>query len=133
VEDARAVLNGEADYLLGNDGPLAEVDGHHGIDKGIVNASAPQAINMPCAPQDNVHPEIPVAPVIPPANNQVQHVTAPASRQCPRGCTDTFGRPGEYRRHMKKHNGPFFHCTHPNCGMRFYRQDKLRDHLNKGH
>jgi hypothetical protein len=133
VEDARAVLNGEADYLLGNDGSLADVDGIHGIDQGIVNAVASQAINMPTAPQDNVHPQVPVALVVLPVNNHNQHITAPAFRQCPHGCTDTFGRPGEYRRHMKKHNGPFFPCTHPYCGRMFYRQDKLRDHLNKGH
>jgi hypothetical protein len=133
VEDARAVLNGEADYLLGNDGPLAEVDGHHGIEKGIVNASAPQAINMPFAPQVNVYPQFHLAPLVPPVNNHAQNFAVTAPLQCPQGCVGTFGRPGEYRRHMRKHDGPFFHCTHPNCGMRFYRQDKLRDHLNKGH
>ncbi|KAH8725583.1 hypothetical protein GQ44DRAFT_706803 [Phaeosphaeriaceae sp. PMI808] len=25
--------------------------------------------------------------------------------KCPRGCTGTFGRSGEYRRHMQKHGG----------------------------
>ena len=132
MEDARAVLNGEADYLLGNDELFAEIDGSFGIDQGNVNAVAPQAINIPVALQANIPPQVPVV-VLPPVNNQVQHVAGTATPRCPYGCTNTFGRPGEYRRHMKKHNGPFYPCTRAHCSKMFYRQDKLRDHLDKGH
>ncbi|KAI4926920.1 uncharacterized protein J4E92_006081 [Alternaria infectoria] len=137
VEDAQAVLNGEASYLLDNDGILGDVD------QDYVNAIAPQ-MNMLVALQANgpdtaplggppqLQPPVPVALINPTFNNQVQHaaVTIP---QCPYGCAGTFGRPGEYNRHMKKHNGPFFPCTQPSCGMIFYRRDKLRDHLARGH
>jgi len=68
---------------------------------------------------------VPVAPI--------PTVREAAGLQCPQGCSGIFRRREEYRRHMKKHNGPFFPCTDPNCSMMFYRQDKLRDHLNKGH
>jgi len=132
VEDARAVWNGDADHLLGNNEPLVDVDGPYDMDQGNVNAVAPQPINIPVALQANIPPQVPVV-VVPPVNNQVQHFAGTATPQCPYGCTKTFGRPGEYRRHMKKHNGPFVPCTQPSCGMMFYRRDKLRDHLAKGH
>ncbi|KAI4662914.1 uncharacterized protein J4E79_004225 [Alternaria viburni] len=145
VEDARAVWNGDADHLLGNNEQLADIDGIHGIDQDLVNAVASYVLGMSVAlrtnsgntiPYVSLHQlriQAPVSPVIPPVNNQVQHGNVTASRQCPYGCPNTFGRPGEYRRHMKKHNGPFFPCTRPHCGRMFYRQDKLSDHLNKGH
>ncbi|KAI4919228.1 hypothetical protein J4E85_009486 [Alternaria conjuncta] len=149
VEDARAVWNGDADHLLGNNEVPADVNGIHSFDQDFVNAIAPNALDISVAPQTDGGNTIPhvslpqprtqvsVAPVIPSiipsVNNQVQHANATASRQCPYGCPNTFGRPGEYRRHMKKHNGPFFPCTRPHCGRMFYRQDKLNDHLNKGH
>jgi len=149
VEDAGAVWNGDADHLLGNNELPADVDGIHTIDQDLVNAVAPYALDISVAPQTDsgtatpyvslpqLRTPVPVAPVIPPnippVNNQVQHANVTASRQCPYGCPSTFGRPGEYRRHMKKHNGPFFPCTRPHCGRMFYRQDKLNDHLNQGH
>ena len=145
VEDAQAVLNGEADYLLANDEMLGDVNALRGVDQGYVNAIAPQAMNMLIASQANgpntaplggppqLQPQVPVALILPAFNNQVQHITATVNPQCPYGCTGIFSRREEYRRHMKKHNGPFFPCTHPNCGKMFYRQDKLRDHLAKGH
>jgi hypothetical protein len=36
VEDARAVLNGDANYLLGHYKSLADVEGSYSIDQGIV-------------------------------------------------------------------------------------------------
>jgi len=145
VEDARAVLNDDEHYLLGNTEILVDADGIHGVGQDIINAVVPYALDVsvapkpdggntiPCASLPQLRTQAPHVPVIPPVNNQVQHANVTASRQCPYGCTDTFGRPGEYRRHMKKHNGPFFPCTRAHCGKMFYRQDKLNDHLNKGH
>jgi hypothetical protein len=147
VEDARAVLNGDADHLLGNDERLAFSDGMHYIDPEVSNVIAPQTTNAVVAPYPGdwhvtqyvtlpelqFQPQVPTAPIIPSVNNHIQNNPPTASRHCPYGCPNTFGRPGEYRRHMKKHNGPFFPCTHPCCGRMFYRQDKLRDHLSKGH
>lgn len=58
---------------------------------------------------------------------------AQASLVCPFGCQGTFGRPGEYRRHMGKHDNPTFFCTQHGCTKSFYRKDKLKDHLRQGH
>ena len=49
------------------------------------------------------------------------------------GCDAVYLRAGDCRRHLKKHNGPFFPCTQYDCNMEFYRQDKLRAHLKQGH
>ncbi|KAF2996929.1 hypothetical protein E8E13_006350 [Curvularia kusanoi] len=49
------------------------------------------------------------------------------------GCLAIYLRAGDCRRHLKKHNGPFFPCTQPGCNMEFYRADKLRSHLKQGH
>jgi hypothetical protein len=47
VEDARAVLNGDANYLLGHYKSLADVEGSYSIDQGILNAVALYVINIP--------------------------------------------------------------------------------------
>ena len=52
---------------------------------------------------------------------------------CPKGCTATFGRPGEFRRHMRKHEKPRYKCCVLDCEKTFARADKLRDHLRQGH
>jgi hypothetical protein len=49
------------------------------------------------------------------------------------GCEAVYPRAGDCRRHLKKHNGPFFPCTEFDCDMEFYRHDKLRAHLKQGH
>lgn len=49
------------------------------------------------------------------------------------GCDAVYVRPGDCRRHLKLHNGPFFPCKQPGCDMKFYRRDKLRDHMKQGH
>jgi hypothetical protein len=49
------------------------------------------------------------------------------------GCDAVYLRPGDCRRHLKMHNGPFFPCKQPGCDMEFYRRDKLRDHMKQGH
>jgi hypothetical protein len=52
---------------------------------------------------------------------------------CPHGCRGTFSRPGEYRRHMRKHGTHQHMCPQPGCGKTFYRMDKVRDHLRQFH
>ncbi|KAJ4376999.1 hypothetical protein N0V86_006438 [Didymella sp. IMI 355093] len=49
------------------------------------------------------------------------------------GCDAIYSRIGDCRRHLKKHNGPFFYCEQRGCGMKFYRHDKLRAHMQQGH
>jgi hypothetical protein len=49
------------------------------------------------------------------------------------GCTRTFRRPGDFRRHLKKHQAPTLKCIAVDCDMKFYRMDKLRDHVRQGH
>ncbi|KAF1838910.1 hypothetical protein BDW02DRAFT_564514 [Decorospora gaudefroyi] len=53
--------------------------------------------------------------------------------RCPKGCRKTFGRPSEYHRHMKTHEGPRFKCPLFYCDKAFSRQDKLLDHARQGH
>jgi hypothetical protein len=48
--------------------------------------------------------------------------------RCPEGCPQTFGRPSDFNRHMKKHNGPAFKCVAIECDKTFYRLDKVRSH-----
>ncbi|KNG49952.1 transcription factor c2h2 [Stemphylium lycopersici] len=49
------------------------------------------------------------------------------------GCTKTFRRPGDFRRHMRKHQPANLKCIVDDCDMKFYRLDKLRDHIRQGH
>ncbi|KAF2818872.1 hypothetical protein CC86DRAFT_375514 [Ophiobolus disseminans] len=49
------------------------------------------------------------------------------------GCTRTFRRAGDCRRHMGKHQARAYNCIESECEKRFYRLDKLRDHLRQGH
>ena len=53
--------------------------------------------------------------------------------KCPNGCPTTFGRGGEYRRHMMMHERPRYRCPVIDCPKTFSRADKLRDHAKKGH
>jgi len=69
----------------------------------------------------------PLAPVPAPA-------PAAANRlRCPHGCAATFGRGGEYRRHMMVHEPARYRCPMVDCPRTFSRADKLRDHAKKGH
>lgn len=52
---------------------------------------------------------------------------------CPRGCSATFGRPGDYRRHMRNHQPHKFKCMFADCDKTFPRMDKLNDHFRQGH
>ena len=48
------------------------------------------------------------------------------------GCFKTFGRPADFRRHLKKHNPDcLLRCRQ--CHYTNYRKDKLREHQNKRH
>lgn len=63
-------------------------------------------------------------------------VPAPATAdrlRCPHGCPATFGRGGEYRRHMMIHERPRYRCPMVDCPKTFTRADKLRDHAKRGH
>jgi uncharacterized C2H2 Zn-finger protein len=79
-----------------------------------------------------IPPSYPTVVSAPPA--LVAPVAAPANRiRCPQGCRATFGRGGDYRRHMKSHQRPRYRCPMVGCRMTFSRADKLRDHAKKGH
>jgi hypothetical protein len=66
----------------------------------------------------------------PGVNANILHgVHEPRIRCTASGCTKTFRRPGDYRRHMRKHQAPIFKCIDVDCDLKFYRMDKLRDHL----
>jgi hypothetical protein len=73
-----------------------------------------------------------IAPITPTVHGPPQPSTQGLSG-CPHGCGGTFGRPGEYRRHMRKHANPNFFCTQHGCTKSFYRRDKLNDHLRQKH
>ena len=49
------------------------------------------------------------------------------------GCSKTFRRVGDCRRHMRKHQAPKLICIVEGCDMKFTRLDKVRDHLRQGH
>ena len=68
------------------------------------------------------------------ARANARHRTAETRISCTvDGCTKTFRRPGDYRRHMRKHQDPILKCIVDDCDMKFYRLDKLRDHIRQGH
>lgn len=48
-------------------------------------------------------------------------------------CDSTFQRETDLRRHMQKHEGPLHTCEVPGCERKFYRMDKLRDHVRQAH
>lgn len=61
------------------------------------------------------------------------HAASDEVLRCPRGCRGTFRRPGDFRRHMRKHEQPRYKCPMFDCDKTFYRADKMRDHLRQGH
>lgn len=67
------------------------------------------------------------------ATNTDNYPNATEANRCPHGCPKPFRRPGDYRRHMRKHEKPRFKCPDIDCDKTFYRADKLRDHLRQGH
>jgi len=69
-------------------------------------------------------PQVPVPAPAPVAADRIH---------CPHGCPATFGRGGEYRRHMMIHEPARYRCPMVDCPKTFSRADKLRDHAKKGH
>jgi uncharacterized C2H2 Zn-finger protein len=93
----------------------------------ILNLSSEYRVQDPTWP-----PQQPISstPSATPASSQP---SGESPMTCPRGCRGTFGRTGEYRRHMRKHKARNIFCTQPSCTMAFYRKDKLSDHLRQAH
>lgn len=73
----------------------------------------------------------PTRPVIP--DETATHQIADEVHRCPHGCIRAFRRPGDYRRHMRKHDRPRYKCPKFDCDKTFYRADKMRDHIRQGH
>lgn len=73
-------------------------------------------------------------PIAPPSSTV--NTASPVEEEvltCPQGCSTTFGRPGDYRRHMLNHQPHKFKCMFANCDKTFPRMDKLNDHFRQGH
>jgi hypothetical protein len=68
-----------------------------------------------------------------PASVNTPAPARPGRLNCPHGCPKTFGRPGDYRRHMGKHSSFRFICDAIGCKKTFYRKDKLNAHIRKVH
>jgi len=77
----------------------------------------------------------PILVSAPPATVAAPAAAAAAADRlrCPHGCPATFGRGGEYRRHMMIHEPARYRCPLVDCPKTFSRADKLRDHAKKGH
>ena len=106
-----------------------------------------QPLFFPDIPVDNfdlqppilaAQPPVFVAPAPAPFASATAHRRTPAQPgainrlHCPLGCRATFGRPGDYRRHMRKHEPPRYKCMVMECDKTFTRADKLRDHMRQG-
>jgi hypothetical protein len=48
-------------------------------------------------------------------------------------CDSTFQRSADLRRHVQKHKEASFACDITSCGRKFYRKDKLKDHVRNVH
>jgi hypothetical protein len=79
-------------------------------------------------PHDNLAgPSVPPLPIAAPTTIDQERFA------CTAGCNKTFGRAGDWRRHMGKHALPKFQCIIIGCDKRFYRKDKLKAHVRQGH
>jgi hypothetical protein len=72
-------------------------------------------------------------PSIPPASIAAPPAISQERFTCTAGCNKTFGRAGDWRRHMGKHAPPKFNCIIIGCDKTFYRKDKLKAHVRQGH
>ncbi|KAH5208995.1 hypothetical protein HBH77_081530 [Parastagonospora nodorum] len=135
MEDARYVLGHSAGF--GNNistmeyGPASANDHDANLgqfhETNIVDISSEYRVQDPTwPPQQSISSTLSVTP----ASSQP---SGENPMTCPRGCRGTFGRTGEYRRHMRKHEARNIFCTQPGCTMAFYRKDKLSDHLRQAH
>jgi hypothetical protein len=114
------------------------------MNTGISNDEYAGQVSAPVPDQLQLVGQLPQAAVAPQPSGQAltfgqapQATVAPQpfgqALMCPRGCEGTFGRRGEYRRHMKKHERHAFQCNQIGCYKSFYRKDKLNDHLRQAH
>lgn len=98
------------------------------------------SINVPCtdiiAANDDFKFES-RAEVVEDRSRQPKHESNDSTRlRCEyHGCTSrrTFRRKYELQRHMKNHTATRIPCVFPDCYKSFYRQDKLKDHVQKHH
>jgi hypothetical protein len=93
----------------------------------MINLSGQSAFPAPALPRAQFSGFISTVTVRPTQPSGANALT------CPLGCRGTFGRPSEYRRHWKKHEGRDYACMQPGCSRSFHMKDKLRDHLRQGH
>ena len=145
------------------DAPLGDISGFdHAIDWTLFSAVDPLVensflVNIGTVPQYNtaLYPSaLPILasgytyPSIAPAATNVlappntssgahigaQHRIVDTRIRCTApGCSKTFRRVGDCRRHMRKHQAPKLNCIVEGCDMKFTRLDKVRDHLRQGH
>lgn len=74
----------------------------------------------------------PFPPTAEPSTKGMQH-DEQAMTRCTEGCPETFSRPVDFHRHMKKHKAHTLKCIKLGCDKTFYRLDKLRDYIKRGH
>ena len=112
--------------------PMAHVWDFNSIqDFGQLDVSMPAGAQLNPAPYPTIvsaPPALVPAPVPAPA----PPAAAAGRIYCPR-CPATFGRGGEYRRHLRIHQAPRYRCPMIDCPKEFSRADKLRDHAKRGH
>jgi hypothetical protein len=90
---------------------------------------AAQGVQVQASSQTTIRHNAVAGSVTPMSSRQ----TSDSRFRCSEGCPTVYLRVGDCRRHLKKHNGPFYPCEQPNCPMVFYRMDKLCAHMSKGH
>ncbi|KAF2818880.1 hypothetical protein CC86DRAFT_388576 [Ophiobolus disseminans] len=151
LEDAQYLLGTYANYHERPANPLATSSTYNNVEhhdnylytplEQLMSNDDPDEVvfpgHVPALPQVQVQVQVQVQAHAPaPAPPAVVAAPQPSGQTlltCPIGCNATFSRPGEYRRHMKKHGPRAFPCTQPGCGMAFYRKDKRHDHLRQAH
>ncbi|CAN9369379.1 unnamed protein product [Alternaria alternata] len=122
TEDASALGNWTFDDSVAPPWPSYPAAGTGRVFQPIVPATAAQ-MNVAAPPNQPSG-----------ARASARHRTAETRISCTvDGCTKTFRRPGDYRRHVRKHQDPILKCIVDDCDMKFYRLDKLRDHIRQGH
>jgi len=107
--------------------PVWDFDNNQNFEQLDMSIPAGAQLNPAPYPAMVSAPPAPAAPVPAPAPAAADRI------RCPHGCPATFGRGGEYRRHMMNHGRPRYRCPMFDCPKTFSRADKLRDHAKKGH
>lgn len=124
------------DELLGIN-PSDAINGLRGLD-GFASTTdpTPEMTNSPgITTQRNgtalTGPSLPATHIAPNAANT--HSSGDRISCTHVGCSATFGRAGDFRRHIKKHADPELSCSVKTCNYKSYRLDKLREHQRKRH